>query len=78
MTLAKIIFQAKNIGGDILGERHFNVAFTTFDDIANFIESEISNTRKLGRKRFSDVDFFVDYIIRNDLPTGEEPDIYLS
>ena len=78
MKDAKIIFQAKNLCGDILGERHFNVAFKTFDDIADFIQSEISHTRKLGRKRFPDVDFFVDYIFRNDLPEGEEPNVYLS
>lgn len=78
MKDAKIIFRAKNIEGNILGERHFNVAFKTFDNIANFLQSEISHTRKLGRKRFPDVDFFVDYIFRNDLPEGEEPNVYLS
>lgn len=78
MNESKIIFQAKNFNNEVLGERHFNVAFNTFDDIANFIQSEIAHTRKLGRKRFSDVDFFVDYIFRNDLPEGEEPNVYLS
>lgn len=78
MKDAKIIFQAKNFYGDILGERHFTVAFETGDGIAHFLQSEISQTRKLGRKRFSDVDFFVDFIFRNDLPEGEEPNVYLS
>ena len=78
MKDAKIIFQAKNFNNEVLGERHFNVAFKTFDDIANFLQSEISHTRKLGRKRFPDVDFFVDYIFRNDLADDEEPNVYLS
>lgn len=78
MNESKIIFRAKNFRNEVLGERHFNVAFKTSDDIANFIQSEISHTRKLGRKRFPDVDFFVDYIFRNDLPEGEEPNVYLG
>lgn len=78
MKDAKIIFQAKNFRGDILGERHFNVAFKTGDDIANFLQSEISQTRKLGRKRFPDADFFVDFIFRDGLTDGEEPNVYLS
>ena len=78
MKDAKIIFLAKNVHGEILGERHFNVAFTTSDDIFDFIQKEISHTRKLGRTRFPDVDFFVDYIFRNDLADAEEPNVYLS
>lgn len=77
MNESKIIFQAKNVNGDILGERHFNVAYKTFDFIARFIQAEISHTRKLGRERFPDVDFFVDYIMP-DLADDEEPNVYLS
>ena len=77
MNESKIIFQAKNFHGDVLGERHFNVAYETFGGVAHFLQAEIIRTRVLGRERFPDVDFRVDYIMP-DLAEGEEPNVYLS
>ena len=76
MKDAKIILRA-NFDGYVIGERHFNVAYKTFDGLAHFIQAETIRTRVLGRERFPDVDFFIDYIMP-DLEEGEEPNVYLS
>lgn len=77
MKDAKVIFRAKNFYGDILGERHFNVSFETYDGIVHFLQAEMTRTRVLGRERFPDIDFFVDYIMP-DLADDEEPHVYLD
>ena len=76
MKESKIILRA-NFDGYVIGERHFNVAYKTYDGIAHFLQAEIVRTRKLGRERFPDVDFSIDYIMP-DLEEGEEPNVYLS
>ena len=76
MKESKIILRA-NFDGYVIGERHFNVAYKTYDGVAHFLQAEIVRTRKLGRERFPDVDFFIDYIMP-DLAEGEEPNVYLS
>jgi len=76
MKESKIILRA-NFDGYVIGERHFNVAYKTFDGLAHFIKAETKRTRELGYERFPDVDFFIDYIMP-DLADGEEPNVYLS
>ena len=78
MNESKIIFRAKNFRNEVLGERHFNVAFETFEGISHFLEAEIAETRRLGRKRFPDTDFHVDYILQNDLADDEEVNVVLT
>ena len=76
MKESKIILRA-NVDGCVIGERHFNVAYKTFDAVTHFIQAETKRTRVLGRERFPDIDFFIDYVMP-DLEEGEEPNVYLS